>query len=454
MNSLNLKMIVAIDDDYGIGKNGKIPWKSDLSYFKKITTAVREQTKTNCIIMGRKTYESMNKCKYIRKSRMCCVLSKSQYECDDYTFSDLKSCLQWVSQNDSIESIFIVGGSYVYKEAFRYNLSEIYITKVNGSYDCDTNVIWLKNYLTNYCTMTHCVESEAFSHQIFKMSDEMQYIQLLKDILENGELRSNRTDIKTLSVFGKQIRFDISKKLPLLTSKRVYWKGVMKELLWFIKGDTSATRLNGEGIKIWNGNSTREFLDNRGLEYSEGDVGPVYGFQWRHWNADYDTCDSSYDGKGIDQLSRLIESIKSDPYGRRHILSAWNVGQLDKMALPPCHIMCQFYVSSKGLSCQMYQRSVDTFLGLPFNIASYAVLTYIIAHVTGYKPYELVMCLGDTHIYENHIDAVKQQISNPMHPFPTLKINKKTTNIDDLEYDDFELMDYNHSGTIKAEMAV
>jgi thymidylate synthase len=287
-----------------------------------------------------------------------------------------------------------------------------------------------------------------------QFSNEIGYLSLMKNILEHGEKKSNRTGVDTLSIFGCSLRFDISESFPLLTTKRVYWKGVIEELMWFLSGDTSARRLQEKGIRIWDGNTSREFLDARHLNYDEGDCGPVYGFQWRHWNAPYDTCDTCYNGAGIDQVRQVIDSIKNDPMSRRHIINSWNVEQLDQMVLPPCHVMCQFYVSNDGgLSCQMYQRSADVFLGLPFNIASYAALTYVIAKMSGLVPRSLQICIGDAHIYTNHIDAANLQLQNTPKAFPTLCL-KENIDIDHLTMNDFKLMDYSHCGTIPGLMVV
>jgi thymidylate synthase len=283
---------------------------------------------------------------------------------------------------------------------------------------------------------------------------EIGYLTLMKNILEYGETRENRTDVDTVSIFGCSLSFNIRDSFPLLTTKRVYWKGVIEELVWFLKGDTSARRLHDQGVRIWDGNTSRDFLDSRQLTYDEGDCGPVYGFQWRHWNAPYVTCDTCYAGIGIDQIKQVIESIKHDPMSRRHIINSWNVEQLDKMVIPPCHVMCQFYVSKDGaLSCQMYQRSADIFLGLPFNIASYAALTYVIAKMTGLVPQSLRMCIGDAHIYNTHIDAVEKQLQNEPLSFPTVCINNDI-DLDNISINDFHLSDYVHCGIIKADMVV
>lgn len=242
---------------------------------------------------------------------------------------------------------------------------------------------------------------------------------------------------------------------PLLTTKRVFWRAVLEELLWFIKGSTNAKDLQDKNIHIWDGNSTREFLDKNGfVDREEGDLGPVYGFQWRHFGAEYKTCHDDYTGKGIDQLNEVIERIRKNPNDRRIIMSAWNVVDIPKMALPPCHCFVQFYVADGELSCQLYQRSADMGLGVPFNIASYALLTYMIAQVTGLKPGDFVHTIGDAHVYLNHIEPLKQQIVRTPKTFPSLRIKRAVNNIEDFVFDDFEIIGYNPHPTIKMEMAV
>lgn len=288
--------------------------------------------------------------------------------------------------------------------------------------------------------------------------EEMQYLQMCRDIIENGVERGDRTGTGTLSKFGTQMRFSLRDgTLPLLTTKRTFWRGVAEELLWFVKGSTNANELAAKDIHIWDGNGSREFLDSRGLEHrEEGDLGPVYGFQWRHFGADYVDMHTDYTGQGVDQLAECIDKIKNNPEDRRIIMSAWNPADLNVMALPPCHMFCQFYVDTKKneLSCQMYQRSADMGLGVPFNIASYALLTHMIAHVTGRKAGDFVHTIGDAHVYLNHVDALKEQLERSPRAFPKLKINSEKTGIDDFEYSDFEVTGYKPHKTIKMKMAV
>ncbi|KAJ2442400.1 Thymidylate synthase [Coemansia sp. RSA 2424] len=292
-------------------------------------------------------------------------------------------------------------------------------------------------------------------------SEERQYLDLVRCILDSGEVRDDRTGTGTLAVFAPpQLRFNLADNIfPLLTTKRVFWRGVVEELLWFIRGQTDAHILRARGVNIWDGNGSRAFLDSRNLAYREGDLGPVYGFQWRHFGAAYETADTDYTGKGVDQLADVIRKIRETPSDRRIIMSAWNPADLSQMALPPCHMFAQFFVSNPGtenatLSCQMYQRSCDIGLGVPFNIASYALLTRLIAQITGLKPGYFIHCMGDTHVYANHVDALKTQIEREPRAFPQLLIKRTPENIEDFSIDDFELVGYNPHGKIQMEMAV
>ena len=280
--------------------------------------------------------------------------------------------------------------------------------------------------------------------------EEYVYLRLLDKILKQGRFRNDRTKTGTLSIFGEQMRFDISESIPILTTKFVPWKSCIKELLWFLKGQTDVSILQKQGVKIWDGNSSREFLDRRGLSHlPEWDIGAGYSFQWRHCGAEYKTCKDDYTGKGVDQIQFILNELKTNPESRRLYMTSWNAADIDKMALPPCHLSAQFYVDfdedgTKHLSCQMYQRSVDTFLGCPWNIMSYSVLTYIFAEMTGMKPRHLIMCLGDTHIYTNHIEQVKEQLAREPYPFPRLVLSDalKNKSVEELDLDDFKVEEY------------
>lgn len=259
-----------------------------------------------------------------------------------------------------------------------------------------------------------------------------------------------------MSIFGAQMRFDLRNgTFPLLTTKKVFWRGIAEELLWFIAGSTDAKLLQAKKVRIWDGNSTREFLDKAGFpDREEGDLGPVYGFQWRHFGAQYKTCNDNYDGQGIDQLRDVIERIRKNPSDRRMIMCAWNAVDIPQMALPPCHCLVQFYVADGELSCQLYQRSADMGLGVPFNIASYALLTHMVAHITGLKTGDFIHTLGDAHVYLNHIEPLQEQLTRYPKTFPTLRIKRKVEQIEDFVFDDFEMLNYESYPAVKMEMAI
>ncbi len=262
-----------------------------------------------------------------------------------------------------------------------------------------------------------------------------QYLDLCQRVLDEGVIKEDRTGTGTISVFGHQMRFNLQEGFPLVTTKKLHLKSIIHELIWFLKGSTNVKYLQDNGIRIWN-----EWAKE------DGELGPIYGYQWRSWPA----ANEQY----IDQVKQVIESIKNNPDSRRHIVSAWNVGQLDEMQLPPCHILFQFYVADGKLSCQLYQRSADLFLGVPFNIASYALLTMMVAQVTGLKLGDFVHTLGDVHIYNNHIEQVKLQISREPRSLPTMEINQDVKKIDDFKYEDFTLTNYDPHPHIKGAISI
>ena len=265
-------------------------------------------------------------------------------------------------------------------------------------------------------------------------SAESSYLDLLREVLEGGSRKSDRTGTGTLSVFGRQLRFGLE-RFPLLTTKKLHLKSILTELLWFLRGDTNVRWLQERGVTIWD-----EWAD------AKGELGPVYGYQWRHWRTP--------GGGEIDQISKVVSSLRSKPDSRRHLVTAWNPADVDRMALPPCHALFQFYVAGGKLSCQMYQRSADLFLGVPFNIASYAALTLMVAQVTGLKPGEFILTLGDAHLYLNHLEQAKIQIERAPRPFPSMKLNPAVKELLDFKYEDFTLEAYDPHPGIKAPIAV
>ncbi|MCP4356779.1 MAG: thymidylate synthase [Chloroflexi bacterium] len=262
-----------------------------------------------------------------------------------------------------------------------------------------------------------------------------QYLDLMGHVLENGVQRGDRTGVGTIGVFGYQMRFNLADGFPVITTKKLHLKSIIYELLWFLQGDTNVRYLQENGVRIWN-----EWADEN------GDLGPVYGYQWRSW--------PTADGRHIDQISNVLHSLQHNPNSRRHIVSAWNVADVDNMALPPCHCLMQFFVADGRLSCQLYQRSADIFLGVPFNIASYALLTMMIAQVTGYEPGEFVHTFGDAHLYLNHLEQAQLQLTRNPLPLPQMRLNSAVTNLFDFRYEDFELVNYQCHAHIKASIAV
>jgi thymidylate synthase len=262
-----------------------------------------------------------------------------------------------------------------------------------------------------------------------------QYLDLMRRVRDHGARKQDRTGVGTRSLFGEQMRFDLNAGFPAITTKRLHFPSIIYELLWFLRGDTNIAYLNEHGVSIWD-----EWADEN------GELGPVYGSQWRSW--------PTPDGERIDQIARVVESLRRDPDSRRHIVCAWNVADIERMALPPCHLLFQFYVADGRLSCQLYQRSADLFLGVPFNIASYALLTLMVAQAVGLAPGDFVHTLGDVHLYANHMDQVETQLAREPHALPTMRLNPEVDSIFAFGYEDFEILDYQHHPAIKAPIAV
>lgn len=288
-----------------------------------------------------------------------------------------------------------------------------------------------------------------------QLRNEESYLDALSTILEYGNKRKDRTGTGTYSTFGIQMKFDISNSFPLLTTKRVPFNAVAEELFWFLRGSTDSSELQKKNVKIWNLNSNRKFLDSLGFyDREENDIGPGYGFQWRHFGARYIDCKTDYSNQGVDQIKNTIELLKNNPFDRRIIISGWNPIDVRQCNLPPCHCLTQFYVNEKDLSCMLYQRSGDMALGVPFNIASYSLLTYILADITGLRPKEFIHTIGDAHIYLNHIEGVKEQIKRIPFPAPKLQILNHYEKAEDYTIDDFKVLNYKHYPTIQYKMSV
>lgn len=461
----SIEIIAAVSKNLTIGKNNHIPWNipADLQHFKDITNG-------HIVVMGKNTYQSIPKQRFPLKGRInIVVMTQPAFESTDdafcTTYEELDKLIKELHSKYQDKKCFIIGGYELYK-CFIKRASTLHITHIDKNYDGDVKFPTFNNFIiSQYSPKMNSIE-EKCSYQFITyttsdsitITSDLKYLKLLDTIMKFGEQRADRTGTGTVSLFGRQLRFNISDTIPLLTTKCVPWKACINELLWFMKGQTDSNILKDQGVNIWNGNTTRDFLDKRGLQqYPEGDIGAGYGFQWRHFGAEYGTCKDNYDGKGFDQLQFVINELKTNPTSRRIYLSAWNPLHMDKMALPPCHISAQFFVSNENeLSCHMYQRSVDSFLGLPFNIFSYSALTYILATICGMTPKELIISTGDTHLYIDHIAQVHEQIERmPISP-PKLIVNKRIKDIaiEDICIDDFEVVGYFHHKQLKGKMSV
>lgn len=458
--SKTFKIICAVDRNGGIGFKNQLPWpkiKEDMKYFREITTKTTDQNKQNAVIMGGKTYESIGR--YL-PDRINFIVSKIYNQPLDHT-------LDVCHRTEQIENIFVIGGEQLFTEAIqRLDCSEIYVTRIDKEYECDRYFPKIPSWFSLLSSRSeNDLTFEVYKNIADPTSDEKQYLSLLKEIIETGEDKDGRNG-KTLSIFGPQHVFDLQKGFPLLTTKKMFFSGIVKELLFFLKGQTDSNILSNQGVKIWEGNTTREFLDKRGLtNYKVGDIGPMYGYNWRHFGHKYEGCENNYENQGYDQLYHLIDSLIRDRNSRRHLLTTYNPAVVSESVLAPCHgIAIQFNVRANDeLDCKMFQRSVDCALGYPFNIASYALLVHIICHVTGYKPGKLIMTLGDTHLYKEHIDQVSKQIDRVPMIKPSVKIDKifegETTEerikfIEDLVYNDILLENYSHWPGIKMDMVV
>ncbi|KNH05762.1 dihydrofolate reductase-thymidylate synthase [Perkinsela sp. CCAP 1560/4] len=493
-----INVIVAADRLGGIGVDNTLPWHlpSDMKYFKETTTkvpAVKEgEPKVNAVIMGRKTFESIPQKFRPLAGRFNIIISSAAKSVESAVIPDLETPL-WVSSLEGaikactapevirrIHKVFVIGGASLYSAClspsspvFPY-VHSVFMTRVDGlCVKCDIVVpqlaadhsLWTEKgvfYLDASKTAPGeaqtdgSVPSLTFQQWNRKNPEEHQYLDLIRRIITTGNLKADRTNVGVKSLFGAQMRYDLSNgRIPLLTTKRVFWRGVVEELFWFIQGDTDANHLRDKDVRIWDGNGSREYLDSLGLtDRREGDLGPVYGFQWRHFGASYTNCDDDYTGKGVDQLRKIVDALRNNPSDRRMLLCAWNPVAIPEMALPPCHVLSQFYVAGGKLSCQLYQRSADMGLGVPFNIASYALLTILLAKCAGLDCGELVHTLGDAHVYTNHIGPLEQQLLREPRSFPFLHFNRHPAHLEEYRIEDLELVDYLPYPTIKMDMAV
>lgn len=464
-----VEMIMATDLNYLLGLNGVIPWNcaGDMKHFRNFTFG-------HICIVGRKTWESLPSKNLI--GRELYILSRSDspegLQDNQTWFNDLKTMQKDLLKRTDKRKI-VIGGGELYSAIANsplFETTQIAYTMINMNIVSTGNsATYLNPNMLNGFRNTKMFTCNSPKYTIRWLTpkgnvEEMQYHQICQEVLDKGQVvkpSAERTGTGTTSLFGKQMTFDLSSgSIPVLTTKRVYWKGVVAELLWFLSGSTDANVLSKQKIRIWEGNTTKEFLTARGLDYSAGDIGPGYSFQWRHAGATYSGKSANYTGQGVDQITNLIDCIKSNPHSRRMLVNAWSVPDLPKMALPPCHMFFQAYVreddQGKHLSLQMYQRSADLFLGVPFNISSYSLLLLMLCQLTGCKPDKLIMVFGDVHIYSNHMTQMKEQLKRVPMSFPQIKLPAFST-LDELlklSPSAFKLSNYRCYAPIAGKMAV
>lgn len=484
-----MNLIVAIcKKNNGIGFKGGMPWKlkNELKYFKEITSNNDTDTH-NVVIMGRKTWESLPKKPL--PNRINIVISRNKdpefiksIEQYNKTFvSDNINSFMETLPNLLIETpyikynIFVIGGEEIYKMAIKSIFCErLYITEIYKEFECDTFFPEINKEEYSLTNVSEFKEELGvyYRHKIYKNNrfitdisevwvnrEEMQYINTMKTIINDGIETSDRTNVGTLSIFGEQFKYDLSDTFPALTTKRIYLKGIFEEFMLYLTGKTDNGILNEKNIHIWDGNTTREFLDNRGLgHYPVGDMGETYGFNFRHFGAKYIDCKHDYTGQGTDQLDNILDLIKNDPNSRRIIINLWNANTLNNAALPACLCMYQFYVNTrdKKLNLQIYIRSSDFFLANNWNACTGALFVIMICNLEDIDltPGTLTVVTGDTHIYKNHIDQVNENLQRTPKPFPKIVINSPKKSLLDYKYTDFKFIDYTPDKNISAPMAV
>ena len=471
----------------GIGNNNKIPWflKNDLKNFQQITSKTFKPYTKNMVVMGRKTWNSIpNKHKPL-KNRLNVVLTRNKdvrlkHEIESYKdtivkydFSEILEVSK-LNKDFNISNIFIIGGESLYKMALESDsISKIYVTEVYEDFDCDTffpqidkekyKLSYISNFYSEnniYYRYLEYVNKNNESLESWVNKEEQQYLDTLHNIITNGIETEDRTGVGTYSLFGERFVYNLEDTFPALTTKKIFLRGVFEELMLYLSGKTDNAILNEKDIKIWNGNTSREFLDNRGLNhYPEGDMGETYGFNFRHYGEFYGTCKQDYKGGGFDQLEYVLYLIKNDPNSRRIIINLWNPSTMNKAALPACLCFYQFYVDTKHkkLNLQIYIRSSDYFLANNWNTLTGAFLVNMICNLKdiNLSPGKLTVITGDTHIYKNHIEQVKENLLRTPRPFPKLLFNcGEQDSIYDYKYEDIKLIDYNPYKNIKAPMAI
>lgn len=444
-----ISLIVCVDSEFGIGKSNELPWyiPEDLKHFKNITDG-------HTVVMGRKTWESIpDKFKPL-KNRENIVLSTTLDDDRCLIYSDELEVIKRINN----KTVFVIGGSHLYKLFLELDLvDKIYMTKIGENHNCD--IFFPKEYMSSFVEVSSkelCPNVIAYEYE-YQNKEEQQYLDLLKDVLENGTDMDDRTGVGTRSLFVKQMKFDLrNNRIPLITTKKIFFRGVVEETLFFLSGSTDVRKLREKGVFYWDANTSKEFLEKRGLPYEEYDMGSTYSFLYRHFGANYQGMDKDYTGQGFDQVQYVIDEIKNNPTSRRIMINLWDPNSLNKCVLPCCQFCHILYVNTQKneISINTIIRSSDALLGLPFNLINASVILRLVCHVTGYNPGDLYVTTNNTHIYHNHFEAVKKQLERkPNRTFPRLLINGPK-NIFEITYDNFELLHYNPRPNIKAPMAI
>lgn len=497
MSKLSTNLIVAVDSKWGISNKGMIPWrfKEDSLFFQDVTKREYVKGKKNAIILGKNSWKALPDTFRGLKDRINIVVSSSmtpeELVQDNKTLAEsylVKSLNEGIDLCQKIQpgKIFIGGGNNIYKESLEKNLvDEVYLTQIDADYKCDNTLPFLSKVFDNFKTFSskqfvltdqnHQDKSNKANVTFTKLyrdelpihlnvnKEEQQYLDLLENILRTGNYRKGRNGY-TWSKFGKHMEFDLSKGFPILTTKKINFYAIFEELLWFLKGDTNSKNLSEKGIKIWDGNTTREFLDSVGLTHlKEGEIGPMYGFQLLNFNAPYKGAEVDYTGKGFNQIEYCLNLLKKDPFSRRILMTTYNPAQANEGCLFPCHGISIIFNVEEGhkLSCMMTQRSIDSICGLQFNLSSYSLLVHMLCEILNndenyngdkFSPGRLIMNLADTHIYESHKEQAIRQILREPREFPQLKFKRKVKDLKDFKFEDLELIDYQFDPYIPVKM--
>jgi len=476
-------IIFAIDSKFGIGKDNQLPWgriPADMEFFRAVTmrTQLGEYpAKRNIVIMGRKTWESLPSSSRPLPSRINVIITRdtsfSPGNNGCLVYNSLEQALLCCLTSEQYGDVFVIGGGEIYHQALTHpKLGEVFVTEIEGDYNCDTFIDcdlinplrFHTAELLNSTTHPRTSKSVKFYRMETYQHADRIYGDLLRRLMLQGEPIYGRNGDTHRITGDIQLAFSLMDGLPVLTGKKILWNKVVEELLFFIRGETDSKQLEARGVRFWQGNTTREFLDSRGLtEYPVGEMGPMYGYQWRHFNGEYNpgtdsTRSDQSSAGGIDQLRGLIQELQDNGASRRLLITTLNPADVDRSVLWPCHgLVVQFFVDTQnGLSCKMYQRSADTFLGLPFNMASYALLTCILAKILDMVPRSLYITVGDCHIYDNHKSAVEEYLTRVPYDSPHLEISEHIRTLEDVEAstaEDYRLINYQHHPFIRAEMS-